>query len=77
MSEVGIQWNPSKTDTTGTHDFVRYTGVSFTEGTYKPHPLKLSVLVINLWPKNAVHGPGVNFQNSPLYCGYPLLRGVR
>ena len=31
----------SKTDTTGTKIFVRYTGVSFTEGLCKPHPLEL------------------------------------
>ena len=34
-----VQWNPSKTDTTGTQIFVRYTRVSFTEGLCKPHPL--------------------------------------
>ena len=40
-SLIVIQWSPSKTDTTGTHDFVRYKGVSFAEGSHKPHPLEL------------------------------------
>ena len=31
-----LQWNPSKTDTIGTKNFVRYKGVSFTEGLFKP-----------------------------------------
>ena len=34
----GVQWNPSKMDTTGAQIFIRYTGMSFTEGLSKLHP---------------------------------------
>ena len=37
---LAIQWNPSKTDTVGTKNFVRYKGVSFTEGLFKPMEIR-------------------------------------
>ena len=51
-----VQWNPSKTDTTGTQIFVRYTGVSFTEGLCKPHPLELLGVVTRFQCQTAAYG---------------------
>ena len=35
--EIPIQWNPPKTDTTGTKTFVRYSAVSFAQGSVTDH----------------------------------------
>ena len=37
---LDLQWNPSKTDAIGTKNFVRYKGVSFTEGLFKPMEIR-------------------------------------
>ena len=36
LQVLRVQWNPSKTDTFGTKKVVRYKGVSFTDGLFKP-----------------------------------------
>ena len=66
-SRYGLQWNPSKTDITRTHDFVHYTGCPSLRGYTSHTHSNFSVLVIRLWPKNAlrIHGPGVTSFMAP------------
>ena len=72
---IAIQWNPSKTDTIGTENFVRYKGVSFTEGLFQPMEIQSRQSQVSVLSRvSAVEG--CPLRGVPPYILYVCRQGM-